>query len=581
MIGMQEQTPHAEKVRERLQQLSKHLVQGNLGRVLDTAARLPARDDTDYLQETLDSVLRLFEADSGSVMVCKERRHYIAACRGLPDDARNQVHSRRDGTVSSRVIAGQTPVILHGPVDRHEWPKAIPRTHLVSSISVPLLNRRKVVGLLNINSSSAERLFTDDELAFASIIGRHLAISMENVKLREEAKERSRYFSDLYKIARTITSSLDLDLVLQMIAQHVQRVTACDVCVLLLHNPDTGSLQLARGHGIPNAADEDYINLVAPAAKQTYNRHRLFSTHADFPLPDDLGLRSGIVVPLTIKRKVVGYIAGYRFDARGFSQATTRLLLGLAELAAIAIENARLYRRQSGIAHITQRELTPERFEPMAGYEIGSKYTPAHQVGGDYLDLIRIDKHRFGLVVADVAGRNVTAALHIAKCKHAIRVLADCISSPARIMVKLNKFIYEHTDPEAFISMFYSVLDSKKGTLTYSVAGHEPGLLLRADQPGIEQVRASGILLGVDPSATFEERATYLSVGDILLLYTDGLTEALSSRHEDGLEALEAAFLQRRLEPAQRLADNIHGLAISNQAGNSPDDIAIVTLRKM
>lgn len=570
----------AEQFFQRLQEMSKQAVQGRLDEALDVAVRLPDDADPSDLQETLDrsldTALRLFRADSGSVMLCKERKHYIAACQGLSDAARDQVHRNRDGTVSSRVIAGREPVILHGPLDRQEWPKAIPRPQLVSSISVPMQSGRRVLGLLNINSSTAERRFQEEELAFASIIGRHLAMTIENQRLREEAKERSRHFSDLYRIARTITSSLELDLVLKMIAEHARRVIACDVCALLLHNPDTGALELARGYGIPSGTSRDYIELVEPAAKQANVRRRLIAVQGTSPS----GPTFGVVVPLTIKRKIVGYIAGFKSDTRGFPQTTTRLLLGLAELAAIAIENARLYRRQSGIAHITQRELTPERFEPMKGYEIGSKYTPAHQVGGDYCDLIRINKQKFGLVVADVAGRNVTAALHIAKCKHALRVLADCISSPAKIMLKLNKFIYEHTEPEAFISMFYAVLDSRRSTLTYSVAGHEPGLLLRTDEARVEQVRASGILLGIDPGATFEERTTYFNMGDILLLYTDGLVEALCSGQTDGLEVLEELFLQRRLEPAQRLADNIHRSAIANQAGRSPDDIAIVTLRK-
>ena len=553
-------------------------------RIFERFYELSGADDPDDLHETLnrslESVLRLFQADSGSVMLCRERRHYIAVCRGLPDDAREQVHSRLDGAVSSRVIASQTPVVLHGPLDPQDWPKAIPRPNLVSSISIPLQNRRKVVGLLNINSASPNRVFNEDEMAFASVIAHHLAITIENARLRDEAKERSRYFSDLYKIARTITSSLDLDLVLRMIAEHVRRVIACDICALLLHNPDTDALQLARGQGIPDGTDSDYVDLVEPAARQARICCK-FVTMRDACLPNNARPASGIVVPLIVKRKVVGYIAGFRSDGKAFSRATTRLLLGLAELAAIAIENARLYRRQSGIAHITQKELTPERFEPIRGYEIGCRYTPAHQVGGDYCDLIRINKRKFGLVVADVAGRNVTAALHIAKCKHAVRVLADCISSPAKLMLKLNKFIYEHTDPEAFISMFYAILDTTNGLLTYSVAGHEPGLLLRAQIPSIEQVRASGILLGIHPGATFEERTTYLHIGDILFLYTDGLTDALCSGQTDGLEVLEEAFLQRRLEPAQRLADNIHRLAIGNQEGKPPDDIAIVTLRKM
>lgn len=541
------------------------------------------------LDQSLDEVLNTFRADSGSIVLREHGKYHLAAWRGLGDGVEQFHRSAGEGTVSGWVMASRAPLLLHGPVDNHEFPEAVPRPELVSAMSVPLVSKRKVLGLLNINSARPGRFFRDNELTLASTIAHHIAITIENAKLFEAARVQTRYFGNLYKIARTITSTLQLDVVLEMIMERLGTLVACDARGLFLHDQDTGRIQLANGCGIPDGTEQDYIDLVLPAAKLASSSRRPvaipdLTVHAGYAhshVAQSSGLRSAIVVPLTSKRKVVGFLAAFRRKPQNFPRPTVRLLLGLAELAAIAIENARLYERQLGIAHIAQKELTPGRFETIRGFKIGCKYAPAHQVGGDYYDLIRINKHKFGLVVADVAGRNIAAALHISMCKHALRALADRISSPAKLMQKMNRFIYDHTQPEAFISMFYAVLDIRRSTLLYSTAGHEPGLLLRAEADRVEQLSASGILLGIVPDATFEERLASMNMGDILLLYTDGLVDALFAGETDGLAELEQALIQCRLQPAQEMADSIHRLAMAGHTRRSPDDIAIVTLQKI
>lgn len=546
-------------------------------------------DLQDLLDTTLDGVLNILQAESGSIMLHEEGGYRVAASRGLQHDVLQRLHAPGDGAVSTRVIVGRDPILLHGAADTREFPGAVPRPELISAISVPLKGKRRIIGLLNVNSTRPGRLLTDEELTYVSTIAHHVAITVENAKLYQAASAQTRYLGNLYKIARTITSTLQLDIVLEMITERLRTLIASDVCGLLLHGQETGRIQLSSGYGIPDGTDQDYIDLMLPAVKLSAGSRRpvvipdlaAHPAYADVRIAQSLGLRSAAVTPLTIKRKVVGFVAAYRREPRGFPRHIVRLLLGLAELAAIAIENARLYERQSAIAHITQRDLAPQGLEPIPNFDIGCKYAPAHQVGGDYYDVIKLGGQKFGIAIADVAGKDVTAALHITMCKHALRALAEHLRSPAQLLQKMNRFIYEHTEPEAFISMIYAVLDAKRGTLAYSTAGHEPGLLLRAEATRIEQISTPGILLGVVPDATFGERQTSMNSGDILLLYTDGLVEALSPQHLDALTVLETALKEALLKPAQELADNLHRLAVAVQTGRSPDDIALVALRKI
>ena len=540
------------------------------------------------LDQTLDGVLNILQADGGSIMLREEGVCRLAASRSLQASAVQAPQPAEDTGVSMRVIAGRKPLLLHGQVDEQHFPGAAPRPELVSAMSVPLKGKRRIIGLLNVNSTSPDRLFSDEELAHLSTLAPHIAMTIENAKLYEAARAQTRYLANLYKIARTITSTLQLDIVLEMIMERLRTLIASDVCGLLLYDTETRRIQLTSGHGIPGGSDQDYIDLVSPALKLASSSRRpvvipnlgAHPAYAHSIPARRLGLSSAVVAPLTIKRKVVGFVAAYRRVPRGFPRWMVRLLLGLAELAAIAIENARLYERQSGIANITQRELTPQRFEPIPGFEIGCKYAPAHQVGGDYYDLIKLGKGKFGIVIADVAGKNVTAAMHIAMCKHALRALADHIGSPAELLQKMNRFIYDQTDPEAFVTMFYGVLDPKRRTLVYSSAGHEPGLLLRAETGCIEHITTPGILLGIVPDATFEEHKTSIQAGDVLLLYTDGLIGVLSG-YEDALAALETTLRNDHLKPAQELADNIHRVAVTGHTDRSPDDIALVTLKRI
>jgi sigma-B regulation protein RsbU (phosphoserine phosphatase) len=546
-------------------------------------------DICELLDRLLAGMLAVLRADSGSIMLREENTYRIASCHGLTVGIEDSAHSPRDGSVSSRVIAGRRPIVLHGPVSTRQFPAAVPRTEVFSSASIPLMNRRQMLGLLNINRTTPGALFDDAEFTFACATAHHIAVVIDNARLHDAAKARARYFGNLYQIARTITSTLELDSVLKMILRRLRGLVSHDVCGLALCNNETGELQLVHGHGIRNGDDSEYVELMAPATRLCATRRRpvVIADLRDHPeyrestVVPKLDLQSAVITPLVVKHEIVGFLAAYRREPQTFSRHTAGLLLGLGELAAIAIENARLYARQAGIARIAHTDLLPPQLGPIHGYEIAGKYAPANQVGGDYYDLIRLDDHRFGLVVADVAGKDISAALHIGMCKHALRALAEHTSSPAKLMRTMNRFIHEHTEPEGFISMFYGLLDVRRHTLTYSTAGHEPGLLHRCGSTEVEQLSTPGIILGIKRDATFEQRMTSITGGDVLLLYTDGLIEALSTERKDGTAVLQRLLAKNHARSAQEIADSIHEAASARLTLRSPDDIAIVTLKKV
>lgn len=541
------------------------------------------------LDKVLQIVLTRLSADSGSILLCEGTVCRIVASRGLHSTVVPNLMMPQKGEVSNKVVIGRKPMLLHGSVDLQEFPGATPRSDIASAMSIPLKGHRKVIGLLNINSTKSGRLFTDKDFSFSQTIARHIAISIENAKLHEVERSQTRFLGNLYKIARTITSTLELGTVLEMITGRLRSLIESDVCALLLYDQTTGRIQLRGGYGIPDGTEQDYISLVQPLIKLSPKPRRstiirdlaLHPEYANSPFVCSLGLRSAAIAPLTIKRKIVGFMAAYRCEPHGFPPSIVRLLLGLAELAAIAIQNARLYEHQLGIADLTYKELTPCRFDPIPGYDIGSAYSPAHQVGGDYYDVIKLNDHRYVIVLADVSGKNVTAASHISMCKHSLRALADHIPSPAALLRRMNHLIYDHTEPEAFISMFYAVLDTKHINIQYATAGHPPGLLFNNRKAQIQQISTPNILLGIVPDATFLQKKTSINIGDVLLLYTDGLADALSQNYDEAVAILERTLTEHHMMTAQGLADKLRQLAVTNHTVKPPDDIAIVVLKKI
>jgi GAF domain-containing protein len=553
--------------------------------------------DTDFssgdhyalMDKILGVVLTGLRADSGSILLCEESFSKVAASRGLQGTFVPNLRLAEGSTVSNRVIANRKPLLLHGKLDSEAFPDAAPRPEVASAMSIPLRGRRSVIGMLNINSTKPGHLFGEKDFALAQAIARHIAIAVENAKLHEAERSHARYLGSLYKIARTITSTLELETVLEMIMDRLQSLIASDVCAILLYDQNTGHIQLTSGNGIPDGNEQDFIDLIQPLVKQSPRPRRAIVirdlvSHQDYSklIPAHrLGLRSAVIAPLIIKHKVVGFVAAYRKEAKGFPPSIIRLLLGLSELAAIAIENARLYERQLGVATITYKELTPRRLDPITGFDLGCKYSPACRVGGDYYDVFKLDDHKYALVIADVSGKDITAAAYIAMCKHSTHALAPHILSPAALLTHMNKLIYEQTEPEAFISMFYAVLDTKRRKLTYATAGHPPALLLNGKTLEVNETGTPGILLGVVPNATFTEEKTSMNSGDVLLLYTDGLSDVLSQSYESAMADLEEALRTYRLKTAQGIADELHRLAATGHTGRSPDDIALIVLKKI
>jgi len=233
------------------------------------------------------------------------------------------------------------------------------------------------------------------------------------------------------------------------------------------------------------------------------------------------------------------------------------------------------------IAGGIQQSFLPERPPKIEGVELAALNLPAREVGGDFYDFIPISKDKWGLVIADVSGKGVPAALFMALSRTLVRANVAGNATPSEAIRRAGNLIAEDDRSSMFVTLFYSVLDSKKRTLTYVNAGHNPPFMFRRASGDIVLLEAKGIALGVMPNIELEEKEIALREGDIVVLYTDGVTEAINNKEEQfGQERLISIAEKNCNLPASELVKRIRQEVTEFSQGQPQfDDLTLMILK--
>jgi len=238
------------------------------------------------------------------------------------------------------------------------------------------------------------------------------------------------------------------------------------------------------------------------------------------------------------------------------------------------------------IAAEIQRSFLPEKIQPVAGFEIAAKSIPAKEVGGDFFDVIpfeivRLQKGRVGVLIADVSGKGIPAALFMALSRIVIRVNALWHPEPADAIGDANNIIAADSKAGMFVTVFYGIIDEQSRVLTYVNAGHNPPIVVHAGDLSMEELASTGIALGAVEDVVFSQKAITIATGDVVVLYTDGVTEAINAAQEMfGEDRLRTIVMENAAKPA---ADMLAAVldAITAFAGDQPqaDDITLMIIR--
>lgn len=302
------------------------------------------------------------------------------------------------------------------------------------------------------------------------------------------------------------------------------------------------------------------------------------------------GIRSILSVPLMCKGKLIGVVNLFNKKEDGkFSKGDQRLLSIIASQSAQVIENARLYEEEKQLrnyeqelemAHSIQIGLLPKESPQIECIDLAGKSIPAKIVGGDYFDFIELSDNRLGVALGDVSGKGVPAALLMSNLQATLRGQALINASCGDCIAKANYLLYMNTDPEKFVTLFYGVLDCKNKTMHYVNAGHNYPFLL--DHEGnFHSLETGGVVMGMFPEFTFEEGHIQLRSGEIIIIYSDGVTEAENEQEDQfGEKRIKQIVRQCKHLSAQEIIEKICE-RVDEFTGSTEqeDDITLVALK--
>ncbi len=300
-----------------------------------------------------------------------------------------------------------------------------------------------------------------------------------------------------------------------------------------------------------------------------------------------------LAVPMFLGDQLVGAIlAGEKLSGKVYSQEDTELLETVGNQAAIAIENARLHRseiekqkiqEELALARTIQQGLLPKEIPLVEGLDVAGVSLPASVVGGDYFDFLELGKNRLLVVVADVSGKGMSAALYMSKIQGMVQLAAHMYDTPHEILVNVNKRIYEGIERRSFITMILAIFDMDAKEVRICRAGHNKALI--GDNGALEYLEAEGMGLGLEPGPLFEENLQEvrrpLRPGGLFFFYTDGLTETMNvEANELGEKAVYEYLLSKRELSARdiersmiTIAEEFRGSAVQN------DDLTMVVVK--
>jgi serine phosphatase RsbU (regulator of sigma subunit) len=479
------------------------------------------------------------------------------------------------------------------------------RRGLAMHASTPLRSGDRILGVLNVAAPDWAS-FRPEALTLLTNVGNQIGIALERARLFDLLQERRLHEqATLLDFSSQLLGRLDLDDLMHYLVEEVRQMLRADACALLLPGEEPGFLDFraASGWRVDPVAERRKISadkdrVVAPVmhTQRPFVVEDVGKSDLASWMPDWLGeegFQGHAAVPLIADGRSIGILVLNTRQPRRADEGELRLLRLMANQAAIAVEKARLHQeevkgqgleKELAIGMQIQLSLLPKDCPAVAGWEFATFYKAARQVGGDFYDFFELPGQpgRLGVLIADVMGKGVPAALFMAVSRTVIRTTALDGHSPADTLMQANELILQDSHSELFLTAFYGVLDTRSGQLVYANAGHNRPLWLQAATGKFEELAARGIVLGAMQGIELEECEIEVAPGDLLVFYTDGVTEAMDARHElFEIERLRASVATTAHASVQQILEAVVS-AVHAHTGGVPqsDDMALIAARR-
>ncbi len=502
---------------------------------------------------------------------------------------------------------------------------------LAQHASVLLTSGEEDLGILNLATTQWGRMAPAD-WQLLSAVGQMLGTAIARARLYEQAKvRRVQEQRALLSLSQDLLLSEGLEPALQRLVRVGSRLLEADACAFVEADEPAGRAVLRAAYGWDLARNLAWPLLLDPASPHLWylpERAATLATEALSELPPLLaqqGFAGHLGLAVELGGAPVGTLMVNTRNPRHFLEDEAQLLGILANLLVQTLERERLTQealarekleQELDLAREIQASFLPNCCPIVPGYQIEAYYRAARQVGGDFYDFItlpplpgqptpnpppptsvvlRAGKHlplpepadfstsrRLGLVIADVTDKGVPAALFMALSRTLLRATAIDGRQPAEVLERANRLILADSRAGLFVTCFYAVVELETGLITFANGGHNYPLHWEAASGAIHPLRAQGIVLGIVSQPHFEQRQVPLAVGDVLLFYTDGVTEAMNLERElFGDERLaEVLRANHQRSPAAIIAAVLAAVTDFASGQSQADDITMVVLKR-
>ena len=534
-----------------------------------------------------------------SVLVAEDRLRLLGIHGGRAGVAARWETFPVAGTPAGDCITARQPLILIGrDAIRARY------GHLESAaegersmVCLPLLVGERAIGAATM-SFPGRREFDTAELDFFTVMADTCAQALDRVQALADVADQSAKLAFLADATEELASSLDYEATLTNVARLAVPHIA-DWCAIAL-GVDGELRTLAVAHIDPEkvALAQEFQDRYPPDPNAPRGSYQLFRTGQSELTPENtdemleasdldpeqldmvrkLNLRSAMAVPLVANNRVLGVITWVAGDeGRRFDEQDLAFAEDLARRAAVAIDNAQLHTELREMAVRLQRAVLPTALPRIEGWEVAAHYSPAGHLdaGGDFYDVIPLDRGRVAMFIGDVMGRGVHAAAAMAQMRAAIRALVAVDPEPHAVLARMDK-VFDHYEMNQLVTMLYAVIDPARDEVTIANAGHPPPLRLHADGQAEQLAVSEDVLLGVGPVERNTVTIPFFA-GDALLTFTDGLIERRDEDIDVGQRRLLAAV--EHLGPTTTSAAL---LALVSEVSDPQrdDDVAVLVVRR-
>lgn len=553
--------------------------------------------DLDELFRKLpDLISRVTDYHAFAIYLLDEDRGdlHIAYSTGYPEGSRELRLKVGEGLVGAAVEAAR-PLLANDVTKDSRYIEVVPETR--AELVLPLRRKGHTIGALNLLSRNVGE-FTPAEVETLRNFAAAAAIAIENARLFATERRYADTLEALGEIGRDFASTLDLDELLERIARTIKRVIDYRTFGILLVDEEaqTVALRLAVKY------DEQILQKRIPIGEGLVGYAALHKTPV---LVGDVrqdpryikvveDVRSELVIPLLVKDRCVGLFDLESPELNAFNKRHVELLTPLASSAAVAVENARLYDevrrneirldKEMRFAQRVQQALLPTELpKRLKGVDVGWRFEPARELGGDLYEFLSLEPHKLTVAVGDVSGKGAPAALYSAFAGELLRsrtfrrrhsVVAP---SPAEVLSSMNRIMHERRLEEYYCTLLYAQFDLRNHRVTLANSGLPFPIHCTSER--CTQIECPGVPLGSFPESSYDDLTVGLGIGDVFASCSDGVFEAMNENGDEfGTERLMAVIQRARTRPAREIVDAIFeaATAFRGTAAQNDDMTAVV-----